>query len=223
MPVEPAVDAVDVIDELADEVQSRADTLLYGEDLDGVRLKDLSTLGDFLQHVWQGWRLVARRDVGGAYQNGARAVWANVLLRHTDTGTWLITSLTMSYWTAQGVLHARWEDSTRRSRLSTVTFNVFGLGKFTHAPTLPILAERLAAEITPRLGPLNHSSELDRHIRTARALLDFDPAEVASAVDKKDEPQVRHQMETMRTLAALGALGGIEAALSQAAVEYPHV
>lgn len=220
----PAADgAVATIDVLGEEVLRRADWLQQGHDLDGVRLEDLSTLGDFLDHVWQGWRMVARHDVGGAYSNGASAVWAIVLLRHDRTGTWLITSLTMSYWTAQGVLHTRWEDSLRGSRLTTVAFHVFGLGKFTHAPTLPLLAERLAAEIAPRLGPNNRSSELDRHIRTARALLALDPATMVAAVDEADQPQVHHEADTMRTMAALGGLGGIEAALAQAAVEHPDV
>lgn len=220
----PAADSADAtIEVLGEEVLRRADWLLQGGDLDGVGLEDLSTFSDFLHHVWEGWRLVARHDVGGAYQNGASAVWAIVLLRHDRTGTWLITSLTMSYWTAQGVLHTRWEDSMRRSRLTTVAFHVFGLNKFTHAPTLPLLAERLTAEIAPRLGPNNRSSELDRHIRTARALLALDPDTMASAVDEADRPQVHHEAETMRTMAALGALGGIEAALAQAAVEDPEV
>lgn len=228
MPSEPAVDraaapAVASVEGLGDEVLLRADRLNDGDEVDGKRITDLHTLDDFLRHVWTGWQVVHRGEVGGSYSNGAAARWTIVLLRHRATGTWLITSLTMAYWTNRGVLHTEWEDLTQRSRLTTVAFHVFGLGKFTAAATLPALAENLAAEIAPRLGPNNRSSELDRHIRTARVLMHLEPDALARAVDETETDTVRHEAQTMRTMAALGGLGGIEAALAQAAVEYPEV
>ena len=210
--------ARDSIDDLTAEVNDRYERMLAArpdDTVDGVNRNDLDTLDDYLTALWQGWTVVSRHDVTLKYSTMNSSLTAIILLRHNQSGWWLATEVTLTYWSAPGVVHLDWANTSHSARLASATYNVLNLRKNVNAPTLPALMHTLMAGID-QAHSLGTRAEGRRYARATRTLLSLDPEHVSGVIGGRDGHHAAQQVSAVPTLAQLGAFGDIDTLLTEA-------